>query len=51
MENNWSYQILRPCMWFATGDYIPVAKFAEYFTPHAIKSLLKDGFIKVHSDE
>lgn len=42
------YEILRPCMWFATGQFIPTEKFMEYFTSKAIRSLLDDGFIKLH---
>ena len=42
------YEILRPCMWFCQGEFIECKKFQEYFTPKAIRSLLKDGFILIH---
>lgn len=42
------YEILRPCMWFCKGEFIEVNKFQEYFTCKAVKSLLSDGFIKIH---
>lgn len=42
------YEILRSCLWFAKGDFIECEKFREYFTQKAIKSLLKDGYIKCH---
>jgi hypothetical protein len=41
------YEILRPCLWFAKGQVVEVNKFKEYFTPHAIKSLIEYGFIKI----
>lgn len=42
------YEILRPCMWFCEGQFINTVKFQEYFTAKAIRSLLDDGFIKLH---
>jgi len=42
------YEILRPCMWFAKGDFVECNKFQLYFTPLAIRSLIKDGFIRIH---
>lgn len=41
------YEILRPCMWFAKGDFVPCEKVQEYFTAKAIRSLLEYGFIKI----
>lgn len=41
------YEILRPCMWFAKGEFVEFSKFGEYFTPLAIRSLISDGFIKI----
>ncbi len=40
------YEILRSCLWFAPTDKINCIKFEEYFTTKAIKSLIKDGFIR-----
>ena len=42
------YEILRPCLWFAKGEFVDCVKFQNYFTPLAIRSLIKDGFIKIH---
>lgn len=44
------YEILRPCMWFCKGQFVECSKFQEYFTPKAIRSLLKDGFILIHKN-
>lgn len=41
------YEILRPCMWFAKGQIVRVEKFLEYFTPKAVRNLIKEGFIKI----
>lgn len=41
------YEIIRPCLWFAKGEFVKVEKFKEYFTPAAIKSLLNYGYIKI----
>jgi hypothetical protein len=42
------YEILRPCLWFAKSEFVDSGKFQEYFTPKAIKSLIKYGYIKIH---
>ncbi len=41
------YRILRPCLWFAVGDKVPYSKFQEYFTPKAIRSLIKNKMIQI----
>ena len=44
------YEILRPCMWFAKGQFVECKKFQEYFTPKAIRSLINDRFILIHKN-
>lgn len=39
--------IIRPCLFFAKGDRIPLQKFREYFTEKSIESLSKDEFIRL----
>jgi hypothetical protein len=41
------YEVLRPLLWFAKSDKIPVDKVHEYFTLKAIKSLLDHEFIQI----
>jgi hypothetical protein len=41
------YKIQRPCLWFAKNDVVEVEKFKKYYTPHAIKSLIEYGYIKI----
>jgi|688.fasta_scaffold116882_2 hypothetical protein len=41
------YEVLRPCLWFATEDKVPTEKFMEYYTLKAINSLLHFEFIKL----
>jgi hypothetical protein len=41
-------EILRPCMFFATGQIITLTKLSEYFTLIAIEKLEEDGFIKIN---
>lgn len=45
------YEIMRPCLWFASGSKIDCNKFQEYFTQQAIRSLLADGFIQVNKKQ
>lgn len=42
------YEILRPCLWFAKGEFIECSKFQKYFAPNGIKSLIEYGYIKIH---
>jgi hypothetical protein len=39
------YLINRPLLWFAKDEKIHSSKLQEYFTPQAIRSLLKYEFI------
>ena len=41
------YEILRPCLWFAKGEFVEVGKFHEYFTSKAVKSLIEYHYIKI----
>lgn len=42
------YEILRPCLWFAKGEMVPVRVFQSYYTAKAIRSLIEYDYIKIH---
>lgn len=39
-------KIVRPCMFFCTGEIISKIKLLEYFTPHAVIKLEGDNYIE-----
>lgn len=45
------YRILRPCLWFATGQKIPKAKVLDYYTEDAVSSLIDFKYIKEENFE
>lgn len=46
-DDEWTVEILRPCMFFCVSQKITLSKLKEYFTMHAIVKLEGDGFVKI----
>jgi hypothetical protein len=40
------YQILRPCVYFTTGQVIAKTKMLQYFTEEGLKELENRGYAK-----
>ena len=41
-----TYEILRPTLWFTTGEFVHERKLYFYFTDEAISQLKKYGYLK-----